>query len=375
VNQGKATRYHRLRRRTRFLAAAGGVVVLVSLLASGASVWIRDTVTLAFGGVGGPWAWRHAGMVALYAASVWVLLEGVLLPLHFFQGFVLERRYELSRVGAPRWLAAHLVTIALSGVLVAGAAVVVSASRAFWPTWWWGACGIVFALATILLTNLAPVYVIPLFYPIRPVTRARLTDRFSALAAWAGVREPRVVECVVGPTTRRAQASLVGLGPTRQIVLSDTLLSNYSDDEIEAVLAHELGHHVHRDVWQLIAFELSVVLVALPVGGWTASRLWGAFELAGPTDVAALPLLGLGAAAVVVAATPLGHALSRRQERRADRFAIRATRNPAAFVSSLRRLGTQNLAEDHPTRLVELLCYGHPPLYRRLAAARRTELP
>jgi STE24 endopeptidase len=126
-------------------------------------------------------------------------------------------------------------------------------------------------------------------------------------------------------------------------------------------------------MWQLIAFELSVVLTALVVGGWTVVRLGGTFGLAGVSDVAGLPLLALGAGGVIVAAVPLGHALSRRHERRADLFALRLTRNPAAFISGLRRLGAQNLVEERPSRLVELLCHTHPPLHRRLAAARHAE--
>jgi STE24 endopeptidase len=120
----------------------------------------------------------------------------------------------------------------------------------------------------------------------------------------------------------------------------------------------------------MIAFELLVVLTALVVGGWTMVGLGEMFGVASAGDVAGLPLLALGAGGVIVAAAPLGHALSRRHERRADLFAIRLTGNPAAFISGLRRLGAQNLVEDRPSRLVELLCHTHPPLHRRLAAAR-----
>ena len=370
MNEGKAARYHRLRRRARLLAAAGGVAVVVSLLASGASAGIRDVMLRVMAVPGLPPEWRHTGVAAAHTACVWVLIEGVLLPLRFFQGFVLERRYALSRVGMLRWVRSHLKTVALSSGVAAGAAVVVSWSLAVWPAGWWAVSGAVFAAATLILTHLAPVWVIPRLYPIRPLTRERLTARLVALAERVGVSAPRVEECVVGGMTRRAHATLVGLGPTRRILLSDTLLADYSDDEIEVVLAHELGHHVHRDVWQLIGFELVVTWMALLAGGWTVAQLGGWFGLAGPGDVAGLPLLALGAGGVAAAAAPLGFALSRRHERRADLFAIRLTRNPAALISSLRRLSAQNLVEERPSRAVELLCHAHPPLHRRLAVAR-----
>ena len=266
-------------------------------------------------------------------------------------------------------MSTHLKTVALSGLLVVGAGVVVSLSLTFWPAWWWVVSGAVFAGATIVVTNLAPVWVVPLLYSVRPLACVRVIDRLNRLAERAGVPVPRVDECVVGTTTRRAHATLVGLGPTCRILLSDTLLADFSDDEIEVVLAHELGHHVHRDMWQLLAFELSVALIALLVGGWTVVRLGGIFGLANAGDVAGLPLLALGALGVVVAAVPIGRALSRRHERRADLFAIQLTGNPAAFVSGVRRMGAQNLVEERPSRLVELLCHTHPPLHRRLAAA------
>ena len=362
MNEARATRYHRLRRRTDLLAAACSGVVLVSLLASGASAGIRDVMTQLVSVPGWPPALRHAGVAAAYTACVWAVLEGLLLPVRFFKGFVLERRFALSSIGAVRWASIHLRTVVLSGVVVVGAGVVVSVSLAFWPAGWWVVSGVVFSVATIFLTNLAPVCILPLLYSVRPLARMRLIERLAGLAERAGVAVPRVDECAVGETTTRARASLVGLGPTRRILLTDTLLADYSDDEIEVVLAHELGHHVHRDVWQLIAFELSVALTALLVGGWTVVHLGGSFGVVSVTDLAG---------SVVVAATPLGHALSRHHERRADLFAIRVTRNPKAFISSLRRLGVQNLVEERPSRLVELLCHAHPSPHRRLAAARQ----
>ena len=371
MNEAKATRYHRLRRRTGLLAAACSGAVLVLLLASGASAGIRDAMTQVVTVLGWPPAWRHGGVAAAYTACVWAVLEGLLLPVRFFQDFVLERRYALSSIGAVRWVSTHLKTVVLSGVVVVCAGVVVSLSLAFWPAGWWVVSGAAFAVATIFLTNLAPVCIIPLLYSVRPLTRVRLIERLAGLAERAGVPVLRVDECAVGATTRRPRATLVGLGPTRRILLTDTLLADYTDDEIEVVLAHELGHHVHRDVWQRIGFELSVALTALLVGGWTVVRLGGLFGVVSVGDLAGLPLMVLGAGGVVVATAPLGHALSRHHERRADRFAIRVTRNPAAFISSLRRLGAQNLVEERPSRLVELLCHTHPPLHRRLAAARQ----
>jgi STE24 endopeptidase len=169
--------------------------------------------------------------------------------------------------------------------------------------------------------------------------------------------------------TRKANAALTGIGRTRRILLSDTLLADYTDDEIEVILGHELAHHVHRDIWKSIGVE--VALIAL--GFFVASRLLalsvGHFGIAAVDDVAALPVLALGAGLVSVLLLPVSNALSRAHERAADRYAWEATRNAGAFVSAMRRLGSQNLAEEHPSRLVEVLFHSHPPIAARIAAA------
>jgi len=231
-------------------------------------------------------------------------------------------------------------------------------------------CAAAFSAGSVALTALAPLSVIPIIYRVSPLVGDRHRARLASLARRAGVRPLPVYQCAVGGTTRRAQATLIGLGPTRRVLVSDTLLADYSEGEIEAVLAHELGHHVHRDVWQLVAFEFAVAVVALRAASWAMAHAGPGLALAGQSDVAALPLFALAGGAVVAASAPLGNALSRYQEHRADQFAIRLTRDPASLASGLRRLGAQHLAEERPSRLVELLWHTHPPLDRRLEAAR-----
>jgi STE24 endopeptidase len=149
------------------------------------------------------------------------------------------------------------------------------------------------------------------------------------------------------------------------------LLAEYSDDEIEVILAHELGHHVHGDIWKGIAFE-AVLIVA---GFWLADLVLRASSsslgLRGLADVAGLPLLLLAAGGLSLVLVPAANALSRRHERQADRFALDLTRNVAAFISAMRRLAAQNLAEETPSALVRALFYTHPPIRERIAMAER----
>ena len=173
----------------------------------------------------------------------------------------------------------------------------------------------------------------------------------------------------LGEKTKKANAALAGLGSTRRILVSDTMLTEYSEEEIEVVLAHELAHHVHGDVWKGIVFESALVVVGFYLASRALAELVARVGLRGATDVAGLPLLLLAAGAVSLVMLPVAHAMSRAHERRADRFALDLTRNPAAFISAMRRLGAQNLAEEHPSKIAQWLFYSHPPLSERIATA------
>ena len=190
-----------------------------------------------------------------------------------------------------------------------------------------------------------------------------------ALADRAGARVLGAYEWGLGSQTRKANAALAGLGGTRRILVSDTMLAEYSDDEIEVVLAHEIAHHVHGDIWKGMLFESVLILAGLYLASQVLPALTGPAKLRGVDDVAGLPLLLLAAGAVSVVMVPVAHAMSRAFERSADRFALDLTRNPSAFITAMRRLGAQNLAEEHPSKVVQWLFYSHPPIRERIAAA------
>ncbi len=259
---------------------------------------------------------------------------------------------------------------AVTFVLVGAAALVVYQAMAWSPAWWWLAAGVLLTAAVTALATLAPVVLLPLFFRFTPLSRPALGERLERLAAQCGTRVVGVYEWALGDKSARANAALTGLGATRRILVSDTMLADYSDDEMEVVLAHELGHHVHHDLCRVIALEAGLILLGCAVTNQVLHVLGPSFGVATPADLAGLPLLALTVGAVSLLLTPLGLALSRRHERRADRFALQLTSNPAAFISAMKRLGAQNLAEERPSRLVQWLFHSHPPLAERLAVAR-----
>ena len=262
-------------------------------------------------------------------------------PLSIFSGFVLERRYDLSRQSFRAWLTDYAKSALLAAGLGLPALLLVYYTMAHAPGWWWAIAGAIFAFLIVGLANLAPVLLLPLFFSFTPLRRQELRARLEALARRAGTRIVGVYEWAVGAKTRKANAALTGLGATRRILVSDTMLEQYTDDEIEVVLAHELGHHVYHDIWRALALETALILLGFFAADITIRALGVQVGLESLTDPAGVPLLVGAAGAVSLVLLPFGLALSRRHERRADRFALDLTSNPGAFVSAMRRLGAR----------------------------------
>jgi len=368
VNEDKATRYQRLKRLASIAALVWAVALFGGVLATGLTLTLRDTAeTLSARLV--PASWQPGVTVIAYVVLLTLLNEIGSLPLSFYSGRVLERRYELSNETFKSWLTDEAKSLAVGLVLGSGAAALIYWCIRMSPDRWWLVAGAAFALIIVGLTNLAPVLLLPLFYSVKPLDREALRARLLALADRAGARVLGAYEWGLSEKTKKANAALAGVGGTRRILVSDTMLAEYSDDEIEVVLAHELAHHVHGDIWKGIVFESVLILAGFFLASEVLRRTVGRLGLRGVDDVAGLPLLVLAAGAVSLVMMPVAHAMSRAFERSADRFALDLTRNPGAFVSAMRRLGAQNLAEEHPSRLVQWLFYSHPPIRERIAAA------
>jgi STE24 endopeptidase len=368
MNEDKATRYNRLKRQVSVVSMVWGIALLCGLLLTGFTVTLRDAGAWLASDVA-PAAWRDTATVVAYVALLALLNEVVALPLAFYSGFVLERRYELSNEKVSTWAVDQAKSFAIGLVFGGGAAALIYALIRVAPDRWWLPAGALFAVLIVGLTNLAPVLLLPLFYTIKPLEREALRTRLLTLAERAGARVLGAYEWGLSDKTRKANAALAGLGGTRRILVSDTMLAQYSEEEIEVVLAHELAHHVHGDIWKGILFESGLILAGFYLASRALAALAAPAGLASVGDPAGLPILLLAAGAVSLVMVPVAHAMSRAFERSADRFALDLTKNPSAFVSAMRRLAAQNLAEEHPSKIVRWLFYSHPPIRERIAAA------
>jgi len=362
MNEDRATRYQRLRRRASVGSAAISSALLAGLVLSGAAASLRDVATVLAAG-------SSVVTVVIFVMTIGILNELLVLPFAYYEGVTLERRYGLTTQSIGHWWGDHLKGSALGLVAVLVVGVAVSLLLHSTPAWWWVFAAAGFTAVLVLLIQVAPVLLLPVFDKCEPLGRDALVERLMTLARRANTRVLGVFEWHLGTRTKKANAALTGLGRTRRILVSDTLLAEHSDDEIEVILAHELAHHVYHDIWTSIAMHALLITVAAYTADVVLSLFADSLGFSGKGDVAALPLVALACGAVSLLLMPLANAVSRAHERRADRYALEMTRNVSAFVSAMRRLGAQNLSDDRPSPFVEYVFYTHPPVSARISAA------
>ena len=361
--QEQAKEYARIRRRLMVVdLALGGLYALVWLL-GGLSVGLRDYLLQWTDNVG----LLVAGFVLIFG-GIYFLLD---LPLGYYSGFVLPHRYGLSTQTLSGWVVDLIKSVLLGGILGLLVIEIIYYVLRISPDLWWLWAGLILLFFSVILANLAPVLLMPLFYKFVPLEEehADLVDRLMNLADRAGTHVRGVYQFDMSRRTKAANAAITGLGNTRRIILGDTLINEFSPDEVETILAHELGHQVHRDIPIGILVESIITLGGLYLA--SLGLQWGVevFGFEGVADIAAFPLFGLVVGAYGMVTMPLGNAFSRWRERRADEYALKATGNGQAYASALTRLANQNLAEADPEPWVEVLLYSHPALNKRIAMA------
>jgi STE24 endopeptidase len=361
--QKKAKQYAHLSRRLFLVDLAIGGVYVIAWLIFGWSIALKDALSVISTA---DW-FLVAGISFVFVAILYVID----LPLAYYSGFVLPHRFELSTQTIGGWISDQVKEILLGGVFGFIAIEVIYAVLRAAPQTWWLWTAAIFLLFQVVLANLSPILIMPLFYKFVPLDEeyADLSARLLRLAEQAKTKVRGVYKFDMSRRTKAANAALMGLGNTRRIVLGDTLLTEFSADEIETVLAHELGHHVNKDIPVGLAIDTALTLIGLYVASLIMS--WGVavFGFTSPADPASLPLFILAMGLYGLITMPLGNAYSRWRERNADRYALRATDKPQAFISAMTRIANQNLGEVDPEPWEEFLLHSHPALGKRIALA------
>ena len=357
-----ADRYHRLQLFLSLLGLGLSIAYLLALIFTDAGHGLARAAARATTA-----RWGQVALVALALGAG----QGVLtLPLKMIRGFWLPRRFGLLHQALGGWLADQLKAALIGGALGLAAVEIVYTLLALTSLWWIVAAAI-FIAAQIAMAALVPIWIVPLFYRLTPLADSGLRDRLLALARRAGVAAIGVFVADQSRKSRTANAAVVGLGRTRRIILFDTLLAEFRPEEIESVLAHELGHHAHGDMRRGLLVNSVLTIVTMWLAALGLDLGVALVGLSGPADPAGLPWLALVVTALGLVQLPLANGFSRWIEQQADDFALATTGNARAFIGAMERLGGLNLAERRPSRLKEIFLYSHPALERRIARAER----
>ncbi len=355
---GRAKTYNRRK------LIAGISSSLVSFLMLVILVWLDSTRHIA------EFAWavgsyRYLALL-LFTAIVGILQSLVTLPIGFYSGYVVEHRYNLSNQSLGRWAWERLKGSLVGLPLVAIILMVVYYCMETFGNSWWLPVSMLLSFVSVLLARIAPILFLPLFYRFDPLPEGPLKERIARLCAGAGLKFEGIFTFNLSKNTKKANAGFTGIGKSRRIILGDTLVREFSDEEIETVFAHELGHYKHRHI--IIGIVTGVLSTF--IGMYVASRFYGwsvaALHFASITDLEALPLLAIWLGLFGLVTSPISNMISRRHERQADAYAAAITKNGAAFASALRRLADTNLADPEPHPLVEFLFYRHPSIAKRI---------
>ena len=361
--QKQAKQYGRIRRRVWLFDTSLSTLYLLAWLVFG---WAKALAAWLQTFTSNPW------LLVLGFAFVFGGISGLLeLPLGFYSDYVLPHRFDQSNQDFKGWVVDQLKGLAISAPLGLIVLELVYLALRLTGGWWWLWTGAGMLVFTVLLSNLAPVLIMPLFNKFVPLgeEHAELAGRLMKLAEQANAKVRGVFTFDMSRRTKAANAALTGIGNTRRIVLGDTLLKEFTTDEIESVLAHELGHHVHKDIPLLIGFGSLLTLGGLYLASLGLSWASGAFGFTGPADIAGLPALAVVLGAFSLLTQPLDNAFTRWRERLADQYALESTGKTQAFASAFVRLANQNLSEVDPEKWVVFMFYDHPPIGERIKMA------
>lgn len=289
-------------------------------------------------------------------------------PVSWYSGFHLEHKYKLSNQTFLKWIWEGLKGLFVSLAIGIPILLVFYFVLNYFGENWWLPFSIIMFFISVVLSQIFPVLIFPIFYKVTPIDNNDLKNRIRSLATNARIKVENIYKFNMSKNTKKANAAFTGLGKTKRIILGDTLLDNYSMEEIETVIAHELGHYKKKHIVKniLIGTVSSFLTLFLIAILFENSITWFGFDSI--TQVSAIPLLALWSMLIGIIQTPLGNILSRKFEYEADEYAIQETKNPVAFIKTLEKLTDQNLGDKEPHPFVEWFFYSHPSIKNRLKA-------
>jgi STE24 endopeptidase len=304
----------------------------------------------------------------LFVVVVGIVETVLTSPLSYYSGFYLEHKYHLSNQSLFAWVKESLKGMVVSVPLALPILLFFYYCLKEFGTLWWLPVGAVLFIVTVVIARLGPVLIFPLFYKFVPIDEGSMKERILSLCNRVGIRVEGIFIFNLSKNTKKANAAFTGIGRSKRIILGDTLVQNFTDEEIETVFAHELGHFKMKHVWVMMAIGTlnSFLGLFLTAQLYALSLSWLGFGA--PDQIGALPLLTLWLGLYSLISSPISNAISRKNEFSADRYAVQTTSNNEAFVNALVKLAAINLAETSPPAIVEFLFHSHPSIEKRIRA-------
>ncbi len=360
----KAIRYQKAKNTHYFLDQGYTLILLVLFLFVGISAYLRRQIE--------KFTRKRFWVVAFYTFLFLILAFIFGFPSSYY-GFSLEQKFGLSNQNFSQWFGEQLkglLVVAIIGLLsVEGIYLALKKS----PRRWWIYVSVVFIIFTVVLVNLAPVLIMPLFNKFTPLPKGELRDKLIALSQKANVPVEDIFTVDMSKQTKEANAMFTGLGNTKRVVLGDNLVKEYTPDEIEVVIAHEMGHNLLHHIWKMIIFSaiMSAIgfLIIHLLGGGIINKYRNKLKIENMADVASLPLFLLIFSIYGIITMPVMPTYSRHAEKQADKFALDITHNKEAFISAMNKLAYDNLSDPNPSPVIEFLLYDHPPIAKRIEFA------
>ncbi len=360
----EAIRYQRAKNVHYFLDQGYTIVFLILFLFLGLSAFLRRQIE--------KMTKKRFWVVAFYTILFLILAFIVGFPSSYY-GFSLEHKFELSNQTFGAWFGEELLSLMVLAIIALIAVEGIYLALKKVPKTWWIYVSVVFIIFTVVLVNLAPVLIMPLFNVYTPLPQGELRDRLVSLSHKAHVKVEDIFTMDMSKQTKKANAMLTGLGNTKRIVLGDNLVKEFTTDEVEVVMAHEMGHNFFHHIWQGIF--LSSVMAAIGffiihlTGPGIITRFRSRLKIDNMADVASLPLILLIFTLYGLVTMPVFPAFSRHMERQADKFAIDMTHENGAFITAMQKLSYMNLSDPNPSPIIEFLLYDHPPVSKRIKFA------
>lgn len=357
----RAKEYQRIKKTLSLMHLISTPLLLAVWAFSGISISVHEFVL----GVSYNFIWQIAAFFTLFSLFFFLID----LPLSFYSGFVVEHQFRVSNLSFKNWILENLkravLSFSFSLLLIIGLYFLIQQRPSDWWLWAWAA----YAAVSMIMGKLFPVFIVPLFYKYQPLPEGELKDRILALLSRFGLPAANLFSINLSKTTKKANAAFMGIGKTKRVVLSDTLIESFTPAEVEQVVAHELGHFKHRDIWKQLALGLVISFLCFYLGFHGLQKMLSVLGLQSAAEVAGLPLLMLIFLGVSYFSMPLTNGFSRRCEFAADRFALDACRDRDVFISMMDKLGKLNLSDPDPAPWYEFIFYSHPSIKKRIATA------